>query len=103
LSCWVGGLTGIYGVEARVISAPPGHSHHLGTAVGFTNVAAGYERWQHFGNTSASRWLLDHAAEHGLVLAYPYPRASAKNAERLAESGLSLQVFLTREGMLPCC
>jgi hypothetical protein len=47
--------------------------------------------------------LLDHAAEHGLVLAYPYGKASAKNAERLAESGPSLQVFLTRECVLPRC
>ena len=101
LSCWVGRLTNTYGVDAGVISASPGHNHHLGTAVGFTKAVAGYERWQPFGYTSASRWLLDHAAEHGLVLAYPYGNASAKNAERLAASDLSLQVSLTARAVLP--
>ncbi len=112
-------LTSIYGTDAGEMSALPGHSQHqLGTAVDFTNAAAGYELWQPFGNTSASWWLREHAPEHGFILAYPYGQETetgyqwepwhyryvgAKNAERLAESGLSLQEFLAREGVLPRC
>ena len=112
-------LTSIYGTEADEMSAYPGHSQHqLGTAVDFTNAAAGYEIWQHFGNTSASWWLREHAPEYGFVLAYPpgketetgywwepwhYRYVGKKNAKRLEESGMSLQEFLTREGVLPRC
>jgi zinc D-Ala-D-Ala carboxypeptidase len=112
-------LTSIYGTEASEMSALPGHSQHqLGTSVDFTNAAAGYEVWQRFGNTSASWWLHEHAPEYGFVLAYPNGKATetgyqwepwhyryvgAKNAERLEVSGLSLQEFLTREGVLPRC
>ena len=112
-------LASIYGVNADLMSALPGHSQHqLGTAVDFTNAAAGYEVWQPFGNTSASLWLRRYAPEHGFVLAYPngkesetgyqwepwhYRYVGTKNAERLAESGLSLQEFLVREGVLPRC
>jgi zinc D-Ala-D-Ala carboxypeptidase len=112
-------LESIYGTEAGEMSATPGHSQHqLGTAVDFTNAAAGYEVWQPFGDTSAYWWLKDHAREYGFVLAYPqgketetgyqwepwhYRYVGTKNAERLEESGLNLQEFLTREGVLPRC
>jgi D-alanyl-D-alanine carboxypeptidase len=112
-------LASIYGTNANLMSALPGHSQHqLGTAVDFTNAAAGYEVWQPFGYTSASWWLREYAPEHGFVLAYPngqeietgyqwepwhYRYVGTKNAERLAKSGLSLQEFLVREGMLPRC
>jgi len=110
-------LTSIYGEEAGEMSASPGHSQHqLGTAVDFTNAVAGYEVWRHFGNTSAFWWLHKHAPEYGFVLAYPhgnetgyrwepwhYRYIGAENAERLEESGLSLQAFLMREGVLPRC
>ena len=112
-------LRSIYGRGAGEMSARPGHSQHqLGTAVDFTNAAAGYEVWDYFGETSASLWLRDHAREHGFVLAYPrskeaetgyqwepwhYRYVGAKNVERLEESGLSLQEFLAREGVLPRC
>jgi D-alanyl-D-alanine carboxypeptidase len=112
-------LTSIYGTEAGEMSATPGHSQHqLGTAVDFTNAAAGYEIWDYFGDTSAYLWLKNHAREYGFVLAYPsgkeaetgyqwepwhYRYVGTKNAERLEESGLSLQEFLTREGVLPRC
>jgi zinc D-Ala-D-Ala carboxypeptidase len=112
-------LTSIYGTEAGEMSATPGHSQHqLGTAVDFTNAAAGYEIWDYFGDTSAYSWLKDHAREYGFVLAYPsgkeaetgyqwepwhYRYVGTKNADRLEESGLSLQEFLTREGVLPRC
>jgi zinc D-Ala-D-Ala carboxypeptidase len=112
-------LASIYGTSAETMSATPGHSQHqLGTAVDFTNAAAGYEVWQAFGSTSASSWLLENAAEHGFVLAYPsgqeietgyqwepwhYRYVGPRNAERLAGSGLSLQEFLARENVLPRC
>ncbi len=112
-------LTSIYGTEAGEMSATPGHSQHqLGTAVDFTNAAAGYEIWDYFGDTSAYSWLKDHAREYGFVLAYPsgkeaetgyqwepwhYRYVGTKNADRLEESGLSLHEFLTREGVLPRC
>jgi zinc D-Ala-D-Ala carboxypeptidase len=112
-------LTSIYGTHAGEMSATPGHSQHqLGTAVDFTNAAAGYEVWQPFGDTSAYWWLRNHAREYGFVLAYPsgkeaetgyqwepwhYRYVGVKNAERLEESGLSLQEFLLREGVLPRC
>jgi zinc D-Ala-D-Ala carboxypeptidase len=112
-------LASIYGTKAGEMSAFPGHSQHqLGTAVDFTNAAAGYEIWQYFGNTSASWWLREHAPEHGFVLAYPpgketetgyqwepwhYRYVGVENAERLKESGLNLQEFLSREGVLPRC
>jgi zinc D-Ala-D-Ala carboxypeptidase len=110
-------LTSIYGAEAGEMSAPPGHSQHqLGTAVDFTNAEARYEIWRQFGNTSAFWWLRKHSPKYGFVLAYPhgemtgyrwepwhYRYIGAENAERLEESGLSLQAFLSREGVLPRC
>jgi zinc D-Ala-D-Ala carboxypeptidase len=112
-------LRSIYGRDAGEMSARPGHSQHqLGTAVDFTNAAAGYQVWDYFGETSASLWLRDHAREHGFVLAYPrskeaetgyqwepwhYRYVGARNVERLEKSGLSLQEFLAREGVLPRC
>ena len=112
-------LRSIYGRGAGEMSARPGHSQHqLGTAVDFTNAAAGYQVWDYFGETSASLWLRDHAREHGFVLAYPrskeaetgyqwepwhYRYVGARNVERLEESGLSLQEFLAREDVRPRC
>ena len=112
-------LRSIYGRGAGEMSARPGHSQHqLGTAVDFTNAAASFAIWDYFGETSASLWLRDHAREHGFVLAYPrskeaetgyqwepwhYRYVGARNVERLEESGLSLQEFLAREGVLARC
>jgi D-alanyl-D-alanine carboxypeptidase len=112
-------LIGVYGTEADLTSARPGHSQHqLGTAVDFTNAAAGYEVWERFGQTSAYPWLLEHAYEHGFVLAYPrgkeaetgyewepwhYRYVGVEAAQRIAEGGLSLQEFLVREGVVPHC
>lgn len=110
-------LTGVYGEGA--MSAPPGHSQHqLGTAVDLTNAAAGYGVGEQFGGTSAYAWLAEHAGEHGFVLAYPsggeeetgygwepwhYRYVGAENAGRIAQSGLSLQGFLSAEGVAPRC
>ncbi len=113
-----GRLKSIYGAGADAMSATPGHSQHqLGTAVDFTNAAAAYQVKRRFGYTSASAWLHEHASEHGFVLAYPpgrdesgygwepwhYRYVGVHNAERLERSGLSLQGFLVREGVMPSC
>jgi zinc D-Ala-D-Ala carboxypeptidase len=111
-------LKSIYGARADAMSATPGHSQHqLGTAVDFTNAAAAYQVKRRFGYTSASAWLQENATDHGFVLAYPpggdesgyrwepwhYRYVGVHNAERLERSGLSLQGFLQREGVLPKC
>jgi D-alanyl-D-alanine carboxypeptidase len=113
-----GRLKSIYGAGADSMSATPGHSQHqLGTAVDFTNAATAYQVKRRFGYTSASWWLRDHAPEHGFVLAYPpggdesgygwepwhYRYVGVENAERLERSGLTLQGFLVREGVMPHC
>lgn len=105
--------------NAGGMSALPGHSQHqLGTAVDFTNSAAEYQIWQPFGRTSGSAWLEKNARKYGYVLAYPkgledetgyqwepwhYRYIGVRNTERLEESGMSLQKFLTEEGVLPRC
>lgn len=112
-------LVSIFGRDADKTSAPPGHSQHqLGTAVDFTNGFVGYEVRQSFGRTSASRWLQEHAHEHGFVLAYPpgrgkdtgyhwepwhYRYVGAENARRVREGPLDLQGYLNQEGVMPSC
>jgi D-alanyl-D-alanine carboxypeptidase len=113
-----GRLKSIYGPGADTMSATPGHSQHqLGTAVDFTNAAAAYQIRRSFGHTSASGWLQTHATEYGFVLAYPhgkdetgyyfepwhYRYIGVENAGRLQKSGLTLQEFLVREGVMPDC
>lgn len=112
-------LSGVYGTDTDLTTARPGHSQHqLGTAVDFTNSATGYEVWERFGQTSTYLWLLDHAHEHGFVLAYPrdkeaqtgyewepwhYRYVGIEDAEWIAGNGLNLQEFLVREGVVPRC
>lgn len=112
-------FTNVYGDETDTVSAPPGQSQHqLGTAVDFTNSAAGYRLWWPFGDTTASDWLLVNAPDYGYVLAYPdgkeaetgyqwepwhYRYIGVENARRISEEKLTLQEFLVREGVLPRC
>jgi D-alanyl-D-alanine carboxypeptidase len=112
-------LERVYGAGTNGMSATPGHSQHqLGTAVDFTNAAVGYQVWMPFGETSAYLWLEQHAWEYGFVLSYPkgkeeqtgyqwepwhYRYVGVENAQRLEQSGLSLQAFLEREGIVPNC
>lgn len=112
-------LVSVYGRSADKTSAPPGHSQHqLGTAVDFTNADVHYKVGRNFGRTSASRWLLDHAPDHGFVLAYPYGREKktgyawepwhyryigVANARKMKGAELGLQDFLLREDVLPRC
>jgi D-alanyl-D-alanine carboxypeptidase len=109
-----------YGEEAaKTISAPPGHSEHqLGTTVDFTNHEAQYRVWSAFESTSAYGWLLEHAGDYGFVQSYErgkeqetgyqaeswhYRYIGMEHAQHLKSTGLSLQVFLVREGTLPRC
>jgi LAS superfamily LD-carboxypeptidase LdcB len=113
-------LVSVYGSRrADAMSAAPGHSQHqLGTAVDFTNSSASYQVWLPFGETTAYWWLEHHAREYGFVQAYPrgkeeetgyrwepwhYRYVGVENAQRLQDSGLSLQEFLEREGIMPNC
>ena len=112
-------LTGVLGADAGRLSATPGHSQHqLGTAVDFTNAAAGYKLGVPFARTSAYRWLGHHAWEYGFVLAYPrgeeertgyrwepwhYRYVGVKDAKRIEDSGQSLQEFLESRGTTPRC
>lgn len=112
-------LVSIYGRGADKTSAPPGHSQHqLGTAVDFTNAYVGYGLSRDFGRTDAFRWLLEHAGDHGFVLAYPhgqkkktgyrwepwhYRYIGVANAREMKSADLFLQGFLVREGVLPRC
>ena len=112
-------LTSIFGADADGMSAAPGHSQHqLGTAIDFTNAAAGYQVWMPFAQTSAYLWLEHHAWEYGFVLAYPkgkeeqtgyrwepwhYRYVGVNDAKRLEEKDLSLQEFLERAGTMSHC
>ena len=112
-------LMSVFGTGADRMSARPGHSQHqFGTAVDFTNAAAGYQLWVPFAQTSAHWWLGHHAREYGFVLAYPlgkedqtgyewepwhYRYVGVENARRLQDSDLSLQEFLQRKGTMPHC
>jgi zinc D-Ala-D-Ala carboxypeptidase len=112
-------LKGVLGADAGRLSATAGHSQHqLGTAVDFTNAAAGYKLGVPFARTSAYRWLGHHAWEYGFVLAYPrgeeeltgyrwepwhYRYVGVKDAKRIEDSGQSPQEFLESVGTTPQC
>ena len=112
-------LRSVFGAGAGMMSATPGHSQHqLGTAVDFTNAAAGYKLGAPFARTSAYRWLVHHAWEYGFVLAYPrgekeqtgykwepwhYRYVGVQDAKQIEDSGQSLQEFLENAGTTPHC
>ena len=112
-------LRSVLGAGAGRLSATAGHSQHqLGTAVDFTNAAAGYKLGVPFARTSDYRWLEHHAWEYGFVLAYPrgeeertgyrwepwhYRYVGVEDAKRLEKSGQSLQEFLEHVGTTPRC
>jgi zinc D-Ala-D-Ala carboxypeptidase len=112
-------LMSVFGADADGMSAAPGHSQHqLGTAVDFTNAAAGYQVWMPFAQTSAYWWLEHRAWEYGFVLAYPrgkeeqtgyrwepwhYRYVGVEGAKRLEKKNLSLHEFLEHKGAMPHC
>jgi zinc D-Ala-D-Ala carboxypeptidase len=112
-------LRSVLGAGAGRLSATAGHSQHqLGTAVDFTDAAAGYKLGVPFARTSGYRWLEEHSWEYGFVLAYPrgeeartgyrwepwhYRYVGVRDAKRIEHSGQSLQEFLERVGTTPHC
>jgi zinc D-Ala-D-Ala carboxypeptidase len=112
-------LMSVFGTDADGMSAQPGHSQHqLGSAIDFTNAAAGYQVWMPFAQTSAYWWLEHHAWEYGFVVAYPkgkeeqtgyqwepwhYRYVGVEEAKRLQQSNLSLQEYLERERTMTHC
>lgn len=111
--------TSVYGPGAGGVSAPPGASQHqLGTAVDFTNAYAGYGLNYSFGYSYAYDWLLQNARYYGFVLSYPpglryytgywwepwhWRYVGPDNAQNIVASGLALQGYLDRYGVLPYC
>ena len=108
----------VYGADADGMSAAPGHSQHqLGTAVDFTNAAAGYQIWMPFARTSAYWWLEHHlgstdsfwriqeAREQTGYQWEPwhYRYVGVEDAKRLEKSDLSLQEFLEHEVVTSHC
>jgi zinc D-Ala-D-Ala carboxypeptidase len=112
-------LRSVFGADADGMSAAAGHSQHqLGTAIDFTNAAAGYQVWVSFAQTSAYWWLEQHGREYGFVLAYPkgekeqtgyrwepwhYRYVGVQDAKQIEDSGQSLQEFLENAGTTPHC
>jgi zinc D-Ala-D-Ala carboxypeptidase len=112
-------LRSVLGAGADRMTAAPGHSQHqLGTAVDFTNGAAGYQLDVSFARTSAYWWLEHHGPEYGFVLAYPrgkenqsgyywepwhYRFVGVQDAKQIEDSGQSLQEFLENAGTTPHC
>ena len=111
--------TYLYGTEANRVSALPGHSEHqLGTTVDFTNAEVNYEISQDFGETKASRWLREHAAEYGFVMSYPkgkeeetgyvwepwhYRYVGLENAPKIKDSEKSSPAYVRDKGEAPDC
>lgn len=111
--------TAMYGQGAGNVSAPPGQSQHqLGTAVDFTNSAAGYKLWWPFGDTTASAWLVENAPAYGYILAYPkgieeetgyqyepwhYRYVGKENVRLMQQDDASLQSFLVQQDVVPKC
>ena len=60
------GWVSMYGNDADLISARPGHSEHqLGLALDVNSLEYGFE------NTAEGKWLKKHCAEYGFIIRYP--------------------------------
>lgn len=109
-----------YGVDkANTFSAQPGHSQHqLGTAIDFSTQEINYDINQGFANTKAGQWLQANAYKYGFYIAYPegqdsvtgyefepwhYRYIGVQNALNLQQSGLIMQTYLQKYGVLPNC
>ena len=103
---------------ADASSALPGHSQHqLGTAIDFgTNSDSNLD--EGFGNTAAGEWLAKNAYLYGFYIAYPansesitgyefepwhYRYIGVQNALNLANSGMIMELYLEKFGILPNC
>ncbi|HLH22709.1 MAG TPA: M15 family metallopeptidase [Chloroflexota bacterium] len=93
--------------EARVnrFRARPGHSQHqLGTTVDLTSPEASNALGQRFDQSSAARWLHEHAAEYGFVIPYteddePYT-GYANEPWHVRWVGRDLAAFMMADGYL---
>ena len=60
------GWVNMYGNDADLISARPGHSEHqLGLAIDVNSLEYSFE------NTAEGKWLKKHCAEYGFIIRYP--------------------------------
>jgi D-alanyl-D-alanine carboxypeptidase len=60
------GWVKMYGSEADLVSARPGHSEHqLGLAIDVNSLEYSFE------NTREGKWLREHCAEYGFIIRYP--------------------------------
>ena len=91
-------------------SARPGHSQHqLGTTLDFSSSEIGDVLGDSFGNTNASKWLIENAYKYGFVISYPkgyesvtgykyeswhYRYIGKENALEMKNSGMILENYL---------
>jgi len=109
-----------YGVaSANQFSAIPGHSQHqLGTAIDFSTSSLGGQLEQSFAGTKAGTWLLANAYLYGFYLSYPegsenvtgyeyepwhFRYIGVSSAAALKSSGLIMQTYLEKYGVMPNC
>lgn len=66
-------------IEARKVSARPGHSEHqLGTTLDLQSAGTNRAPWDYtdWARTKPGRWLKKHAWQYGFVMSYPRGKAS---------------------------
>jgi len=101
---------------AERFSARPGHSQHqLGTAVDFTSESVGKGLTDTFAKVGEGAWLANNAYKFGFVISYPagkeaitgytyepwhYRYIGKDNAAKMIQSGLILEEFLQRFGVV---
>ena len=102
--------------QAESFSARPGHSQHqLGTAVDFTAESVGRGLTADFAKVGEGSWLTNNVYKFGFVLSYPagkegitgytyepwhYRYIGVENAAKMVQSGLILEEYLQRFGVL---
>jgi D-alanyl-D-alanine carboxypeptidase len=112
-SMWVGSA-GI--ASAETFSARPGHSQHqLGTTVDLTSESANLGLAENFDQSKEGSWLAKNAYKFGFVISYPKDKQNitgyiyepwhhryigAENAQKMQESGLILEEYLRRFGVV---
>jgi len=103
-------------VAAESFSARPGHSQHqLGTVVDFTSESVGKSLTVDFAKVGEGSWLANNSYKFGFVLSYPqgkeaitgyvyepwhYRYIGVENAQKMIQSGLILEEFLQRFGVV---
>jgi D-alanyl-D-alanine carboxypeptidase len=112
-SMWVGSA-GIS--SAETFSARPGHSQHqLGTTVDVTSESVNLGLAENFDQSKEGSWLTKNAYKFGFVVSYPkgkqnitgyiyepwhYRYIGAENAQKMIDSGLILEEFLRKFGVV---